>query len=90
MKIPASFKLKGKLINVLWQEGDVCGDAYAVWDPNSLSITLSMSMSEKLREEKFLHEVIHAISDLYGLKISERQVEGLDGPLMRLLRKFNE
>jgi len=90
MKIPARFKLKGKEINVVWQEGDIDGDAYAVWNPVGYTITLSLNMSEKLKEEKFLHEVIHAISDLYGLKITERQVEGLDGPLMRLLRKFNE
>lgn len=88
MKIPARFKLKGKWINVLWQEGDVSGDAYAEWNPSALTITLSLAMSEKLREEKFLHEVIHAISDLYGLKITERQVEGIDGPLIRMLRKF--
>ena len=90
MKIPARFKLKGKWINVLWQEGDVKGDAYAEWDPTALTITLSMSMSEQMKEEKFLHEILHAVSDLYGLKITERQVEGMDGPLIRVLRKLYE
>lgn len=85
MKIPNRFKLRKTWIEVTYQEGFVCGKHYGTYDPNTHVITIASELEGHKKLECFLHEAIHAISDIYELKITERQTEGLDGPLTRLV-----
>jgi len=45
-----------------------------------------VEMPEPVLVDTFLHEVLHSLSCLYGLKLKERQIEGLAGGLMQVIR----
>lgn len=49
-------------------------------------IRLSDSISGSIRDMTLLHEVIHAVSDHYGLEFSERTVRVLETALVQVIR----
>jgi hypothetical protein len=85
MKIPNRIKIKNKWVEITYQEGFVCGKHYGMYDPNTHVITIAAELDGQKKLECFLHECLHAISEIYGLKITERQVEGADGPLTKIV-----
>ncbi len=90
MKIPNRFKLKGKFIEVVYQHDFVEGEHLGKWDPNSRTITIAAGQSRQKTLEIFLHEFLHAASEMYGLRLSEKQIEGVDYPLMRIVELLCE
>lgn len=72
----------------MYQKDFVHGKHYGLWDPNSNTIVISDSVAESTKELTFVHELLHAISDIYEIKLTEKQVELLDGPLYRVIKKL--
>lgn len=57
-------------------------------------ITLARSykgvgVAETCEADTFLHELIHCLSQNYGLALDERQVSGLAGSLLQAIRDSN-
>lgn len=87
MKLPNRIKIKGKWVDITYQEGFVQGKHFGMYDPNTHVITIAAELEGHKKLECFLHECIHAISEIYGLKITERQTEGADGPLTKIVEQ---
>jgi hypothetical protein len=87
MKLPNRIKIKNKFVEITYQEGFVKGKHYGMYDPNTHVITIAAELEGHKKLECFLHEVIHAISEIYGLKITERQTEGADSPLTKIVEQ---
>ena len=49
-------------------------------------IRLSDSISGSLRDMTLIHEVIHAVSDHYGLEFSEKTVRVLETAVVQIIR----
>lgn len=90
MKIPNRVKVRGKWVEVLFQEGFVSGKDLGLWEPNARHIVIADNQSEDKTLEIFIHEWLHAFSDLADLSLTEKQVEALDAPLMKLFKLLNE
>ena len=86
MKIPNRIKVKGKFVEIVYQHNYVQGQHLGTWDPNANVITIASGLSEEKTMEIFLHECLHMYSTFYDLKLTEKQVEGIDGPLNRLFK----
>lgn len=85
MKIPNRIKIKNKIVEVVYQDGFVQGKHLGTYDPNMHVITIASELEGRKKLECFLHEVLHSISEIYGLKLTERQVEGADLPLTKIV-----
>jgi len=85
MRIPNRVKIKNKWVEITYQEGFVCGKHFGTYDPNTHVITIAAELEGHKKLECFVHEIVHAISEIYGLKITERQTEGIDGPLTKII-----
>ena len=88
MKIPNRIKIKNKFVEITYQEGFVCGKHFGTYDPNTNVITIAAELEGHKKLETYLHEAIHSISHHYNLKITEKQTEGLDGPLTKLVEQL--
>lgn len=88
MKIPNRFKMKKKQIEVTYQKDYVHGKHFGLWDPNSNVIIISDSVADSTKELTFVHEMLHCLSELYDIGLTEKQVEALDGPLYRMIKKL--
>lgn len=84
MNIPNRIKIKSKWIEVMYQDGFVCGKDLGMWEPNARHIVIASGQSREKTLEIFIHEWLHAFSDLHELGLTERQVESLDAPLTKL------
>lgn len=85
MRVPNRIKIRGKWVDITYQEGFVQGKHYGMYDPNTNVITIAAELEGHKKLECFLHECLHAISELYELKLTERQVEGADLPLTKIV-----
>jgi hypothetical protein len=83
--IPNRFKVKNRWIEVSYQHGLIKGDAVGLWEPSTNRIIISADIEPHQAFEVFIHELLHCLSDLYDLKISETKIEKIDGPLSRIL-----
>jgi Zn-dependent peptidase ImmA (M78 family) len=90
MKIPNRFKIKGKYVEVVYQHDFVEGEHLGKWDPNSNTIVIAANQSSKKTLEIFMHEFLHAVSEFYGIRISEKQIETMDYPLARIVELLCE
>lgn len=90
MKIPSRIRIKSRWVEVLFQEGFVSGKDLGLWEPNARHIVIADNQSEDKTLEIFIHEWLHAFSDLSGIALTEKQVEALDAPLMKLFKLLNE
>ncbi len=90
MKLPNRIKIKGKTVEIVYQEGFVQGKHLGTYDPNTHVITIASELKNNKKLECFLHEALHAISEIYELKLTEKQVEGLDWPLVKLILDLNK
>jgi hypothetical protein len=88
MNIPHQIKIKGKMIHVFFSDELIKGKYLGEFDPNTLTIYISRAQSERNQESTFLHELLHCISELYELGLTESQVTGLERPLIRAITKL--
>ena len=66
------------------------GDALAMWDPEKLEIVLDVALTGLRRWSVLMHELFHALSDLYDLETGDEHVctalgNGLTQALARYL-----
>lgn len=59
---------------------------YGTWNYADLLVSVQKGLNVQVEENVILHECLHAISDMIGLKLTERQVEGLEAGLSSLFR----
>lgn len=74
-KIDKTVKIAGysvaiKEMNNLYRDR---GD-FGQWEHPALAINIDTTLPDPLRQETLLHEVIHAINDIYGLDFKHEQV----------------
>lgn len=85
MIIPSRIRIKGKFIDIVYQDGLVEGKHDALWNPTARIIIIRQDISDGRKWECFIHELLHAISDMYGIEMTEKQVEKMDGPLSKAM-----
>lgn len=77
MRIPSSFPLFGKTINVTvysaeeWPHSDDC---VGLWQPSSNRISIHARLRGADREQALFHEMIHAILDGMSHKLARNEV----------------
>ena len=84
---PTKVKVLGQTFSISYVQGDPLEDD----DLGECSVDkLTVSVRDGLPPEKeklvVVHELIHAIEDVLGLKLKESQVEGLETGLYALIR----
>ena len=88
MKVPKKVKIGCYDFTVNWedkpiQDNDLC---CGIMSLNNHSITLSSSMLADKIPETFLHEIIHAIDDMYNLELGENRVNVLGIQLYQVIK----
>jgi hypothetical protein len=90
MKIPSTVKIGAQEFEVVWTDS-VDGDQLGLTKSHLNRLEIARNVDgEKIPEgslvDTFMHEVLHAISTTYGLELRERQVAGLAGGLLQVIR----
>lgn len=93
MKIPKKIKISGHDINILKKKNVIVGVepcfGCAVLQDSRIELA-SHFLSEKLPEsriaETFLHEIIHMICNIHGIKLTERETNTLGLALFQVIR----
>jgi hypothetical protein len=96
VKIPKQLKIgcskwKVRFVDTLPDQDEVGKFLYGCASFADEVITLARSYKDKsivetCEADTFLHEVIHCASQTYGLSLDERQVAGLAGALLQVIR----
>ena len=91
MKIPREVKIGWKkykvaLANEALNSGEVL---YGQIDYDRQTITLRQSNTDEQNEETLIHEVLHGISDMYGMEMTEDFVARLSNALYTFLKDNN-
>lgn len=88
-EIPPSIKVKGKKIEILWSDNlDPEGSAeytHGEWRPNELQIILRNSKDEKEVFKTLIHELIHAVSDIYKLNLTHATINKYETVIYRII-----
>jgi hypothetical protein len=92
-QIPSRVQIAPKVFyEVVWQKEivDTKGNhLYGLTDLNNKIITVQMGLPARLTVETYIHECIHALSDAYGLGLTENQVLAMEKPLAYILKDNN-
>lgn len=62
-------------------------DAFGEWDPDARVIRLRAGMDPALAASTLLHEVLHAIDDAHGTRLSEVATRAIECGLVAALRQ---
>ena len=91
MKIPNEVKIGWKKYKVaLANEALNSGETlYGQIDYDRQTITLRQSNTEEQNEETLIHEVLHGISDMYGMEMTEEFVAKLSNAVYTFLKDNN-
>lgn len=89
-RIPKSFKIGRKTIKVKWikefpKDKKQVGES----DHNLLEISLKLGESKKDTVHTFIHECLHMFSDEFNIKLTEKQVQGLEKTLQFWMKDGN-
>jgi hypothetical protein len=95
VKIPKVVKIGCHRVDVLWDE-DCCGEdgeqflGKAQASLNRITMRKrdddGLKMPESVLADTFLHEVLHLVSQNYGVDLTEAQVAGVAGGLLGVIR----
>lgn len=89
-RIPKTFKAGKNTFKVQWvEEFPKDKDQIGESDYNNKVISIIKDRSYKQTVYTYIHEVIHIFSDEFELKISEKQVQGLEKTLHFWLKNGN-
>lgn len=89
-KIPSRVQItKDIFFDVLWTDEFADKKQMGSMDPNTKQIVIKKGMSNKDTAYTFFHELIHAISDIYEIGLTETQVEKLEKVLYYILKPNN-
>lgn len=93
MRIPSRVKIGAQRYRVVecdsisWRDDELLGLTRCGVGEISIARThYGRDVPEDSKSDTFLHEVIHSVSGVYGLGLSERQVSGLAGGLLQVIR----
>lgn len=89
MRIPKVLRVCGHDINVVIKPGDLTLEGSPVWgwyDDKNHTICLNKGMAKTRQMEVILHELIHAISSIHCLGLSEKQVKLLGVEILAVIR----
>ena len=87
MKRPAKVKVLGKVYAIQYTEGaPLADDDDGECDPSNQTITVRTGQSLECEQDTVLHEVIHAIENLQGLKLKHSDVVRLTTAIHALIR----
>lgn len=88
MRISKELTICGHKVNVKYKKNIVeeGSDCWGTWDNHKHEITLRLGMNSSQRAEVVLHEIIHAISDIHLLNLSEKAVKNLGIELLAVIR----
>jgi hypothetical protein len=88
-EIPPSIKIKGKKIEILWSDDlDPQGSnnlTYGEWRPNENQIILRKSDDEIEVFKTLLHEITHAVSDIYKLNLTHASINKYETVIYRII-----
>lgn len=88
-RIPKSFKAGKNTFTVEWTNTFENGKHVGLSDWNKRVIYIKKGQSKKEQVHTYIHECIHIFSDEFDLKISEKQVIGLENTLTFWLKNGN-
>lgn len=88
LKIPSSFKIKGRTWEVLWVNEFLDQKTLGESRFNQHQIVLLNSMSPKLTVHTFVHELFHVLSHETDANLTENQVLSLEKSTPYLLSLF--
>lgn len=82
-RIPDRVKVGWKNYDVVFSESRLNSgpELYGQIDYNACTITLRESASPDQQRATLIHEMLHAVSDMYGLGLEEKLVEDLTNAL---------
>lgn len=88
MKIPKQIMVCGHKINIKYKKNIIeeGSDCWGTWDNDRHEITLRYGMNPSQRAEVLLHEVLHAISDIHLLNLTEKAVKILGIEILATVR----
>lgn len=89
MKVPKILKICGHDIEVETSKGDLTlegGEIWGYYDDDKHLIKIAPNMVSTRKMEVVLHEVIHAISAIHCLGLTEKQVKILGVEILAVIR----
>jgi hypothetical protein len=87
MIIPDKIKIGGRDIQVCQVDHlSDDEDRWGEYNPRTGTIRIEAGIPQDMKEEVLLHEILEAISDIYGLKLKERQILTISAVLMAIAR----
>ena len=88
MRIPTKIKILYKEYTVEHEPNlhDQGGDLYGQIDYMIEKIYLNPNSSEEQQKATLIHEIVHGLSDMYGIGLKEKQVEKLGNAFYMLIR----
>lgn len=89
-RIPNKIQLaKDCVYRILYTKEDKHVDYYGISYPDKKQLWLNTNQSDTELVKTYLHEVAHAVSDVYGLELTEGQVLKLEQAFYYLLKPNN-
>jgi hypothetical protein len=88
-RIPKTFKIGRKTIKINWVESFPDKKQVGETDWNNLTIYLKTGETYKESVHTYFHECLHMFSDEFQIKLSEKQVQGLEKTLTFWITKGN-
>ena len=88
--VPAYVQIGAHKIPVELQKGLLNNAAYGTFDPDKLAIKIESDMSDALKHETLLHEVIEAINFLCELELEHQAIQVLGLMLHQVMECIQE
>lgn len=82
---PAKVKILGRVFQIKYVEGEpLSKDDNGECSVDTMTLYIREGMVPQQERSVVLHETLHAVSDLMGLKLTEKQIEGLETGLFQI------
>lgn len=88
-KIPTKFKMGSKTFKVNWVDKFDDGPHVGLSDHNNKAIYIKNGQTKKEAVHTYIHEILHITSDEFDIKLSEKQVQGLEKTLIYWITNGN-
>ena len=86
VKIPSRIKIKNKVVyELVWVDEFADSDTLGECRPWASQIAIKNGQSDKQEMKTFLHEMLHAICEERGIKVSHRAIYQLEDALFYIL-----
>ena len=95
MSLPKTLTIAGHVVTIKYKKGLMLEnhECWGIYDSDKSIIWLRLGMDKTRKQEILLHEILHAISDIHLLNLSEKQVKILGIEVLAAIKnnrlKFN-